>query len=57
MNKAETSDKKLVALKGLIEKKNSKFEENIIKSFVEEVRTIFILYTGRTIENINVTFF
>jgi hypothetical protein len=41
VNKAETSDKKQVALKSLIEKKSSKIEENVIKSFVEEVRTVF----------------
>ncbi|GBC28758.2 kinase-like domain-containing protein [Rhizophagus irregularis DAOM 181602=DAOM 197198] len=50
VNKAETSDKKLVALKGLIEKKNSKFEENIIKSFVEELK---LLRTISYHDNIN----
>ncbi|CAB5382525.1 unnamed protein product [Rhizophagus irregularis] len=53
VNKAETSDKKLVALKGLIEKKSSKFEkfeENIIKSFVEELK---LLRTISYHDNIN----
>ncbi|CAB4485534.1 unnamed protein product [Rhizophagus irregularis] len=50
VNKAETSDKKLVALKGLIEKKSSKFEENVIKSFVEELK---LLRTISYHDNIN----
>lgn len=38
VNRAETNDKVQVALKGLIEKKSSKIEENVIENFVKEVR-------------------
>jgi serine/threonine protein kinase len=41
VNKAETNDKVQVALKGLIEKRSSKIEENVIKCFVKEVRIVF----------------
>jgi serine/threonine protein kinase len=41
VNKAETNDKKQVALKGLIKKSNLEIEKNIIEIFVKEVRIIF----------------
>ncbi|CAB4402705.1 unnamed protein product [Rhizophagus irregularis] len=40
VNRAETNDKVQVALKGLIEKKSSKIEENVIENFVKELKNL-----------------
>jgi serine/threonine protein kinase len=42
VHKAETNDKKRVALKCLIEKENSEIDEKIIKDFIKEVIIVFI---------------